>query len=68
MAGSNERGRAFELIVRRELRVQQRLEGGNRLHTVSSRIESNGEVFMTEKEDPICRNLEEVIIIEKIAK
>ena len=39
-----------------------------RLHTASSRIEENGKVFMTEKEDPICINLEDAIKIDKIAK
>jgi hypothetical protein len=39
-----------------------------RIHTASSRIEQNRKIFMTEKEDPICINLEEMIKIKKIKK
>lgn len=40
-----------------------------RLHTASSRIvKSNGMVFMTEKEDPICINLESLIAIDTVMK
>jgi hypothetical protein len=40
-----------------------------RIHTASSRIEKpDGSVFMTEKEDPICLNLKDMIKIEKIKK
>lgn len=39
-----------------------------RLHTASGRIEKNGKIFMTEKEDPTCKNLENVIKIENIKK
>lgn len=39
-----------------------------RLHTASSRIENKGKVFMTEKLDPICKNLNELIKIDRILK
>lgn len=39
-----------------------------RLHTASSHIEKNGKVFMTEKEDPICQNLEDLIKIDIVKK
>lgn len=39
-----------------------------RLHTASSRIENRGKVFMTEKEDPICQNLDKMLKIEKLPK
>lgn len=40
-----------------------------RIHNASSRIfKSNGKVFATEKMDPICINLENVITIKKIKK
>ncbi len=39
-----------------------------RIHTASSRISKNGEVFMTEKLDPICKNLKDVIQIQTLAK
>lgn len=40
-----------------------------RLHTASSRLlKKNGKVHMSEKEDPICQNLEQVITIESVKK
>jgi|SRR3989344_5252882 len=40
-----------------------------RLHTASSRLlKADGTVFMTEKEDPICINLGELIKIEELMK
>ncbi len=39
-----------------------------RIHTATSKISENGQVVMTEKIDPICRNLAEVIKIETIKK
>lgn len=39
-----------------------------RLHTASSKIEKNSQVFMTEKEDPICLNIEDVILLERVSK
>jgi len=41
----------------------------SRIHTASGRIfKDNGEVFKTEKMDPICSNLSELIRIETISK
>ena len=39
-----------------------------RVHTASSEIEKNGNIFMTEKLDPICINLQDLIKIEFIKK
>lgn len=39
-----------------------------RLHTASSRIEKDEKIYKTEKEDPICINLEKLITIESVAK
>lgn len=38
-----------------------------RLHTASSRIENKGKAHMTEKMDPICKNLKNLIRIDKVS-
>ncbi len=39
-----------------------------RVHTITTLIENKGDINITEKEDPICKNLEDVIQIDKIEK